>query len=50
MRDAFVTIQGDPKRTGPEYTVCDISFIYSPSAIILQGMTESPIAIEVVRV
>ena len=34
-------IQGDPKKTGPVYTLCDISFIYSLIALILQDMAES---------
>ena len=34
-------VQGDPKKTGLVYTLCDISFIYSTIALILQDMAES---------
>ena len=34
-------IQGDPKKRAPVYTLSDISFIYSPIALILQDIAES---------
>ena len=37
----LLAIQGDPKKRVPVYTLSDISFIYSPIALILQDMAES---------
>ena len=34
-------LQGDQKKRAPVYTLSDISFIYSPIALILQDMAES---------
>ena len=37
----YTWLRGDPKKKGPVYTLSDISFIYSPIALILQDMAES---------
>ena len=37
----WLFIQGDPKKTGPAYTLCDFFFIYSPIVLILLDMAES---------
>ena len=39
--DDRLIIQGDPKKTGPVYTLCAFSFIYSLIALILQDIAES---------
>ena len=40
-RICLLVYKDEQKKTGPVYTLCDIFFIYSPIALILQDMAES---------